>query len=65
MTGQIFATIPDPTAARSIALETYMIERFGIVEEVAAAVCFLASDNSSWTTGACLFVDGGQTAAWG
>lgn len=35
--------------------------RFGRVEEVAAAVVFLASARASWVIGACLNVDGGQS----
>ena len=62
MTGQILLATPDPAASRSAALGTYMIKRFGAPAEVAAAVCFLASDLSAWTTGSCLVVDGGQTA---
>jgi len=34
--------------------------RFGRPEEVAAAACFLASDEASFITGASLLVDGGQ-----
>ncbi|MEU5884014.1 SDR family oxidoreductase [Spirillospora sp. NPDC047279] len=62
MTNRIFAAAPDPGAARADALSTYLIKRFGDVGDVARAVCFLASDASSWTTGSCLVVDGGQTA---
>jgi NAD(P)-dependent dehydrogenase (short-subunit alcohol dehydrogenase family) len=38
--------------------------RFGELHEVANAALFLASDESSWVTGTCLFVDGGITAAY-
>ena len=38
-----------------------MLDRPGEPEEVAAAIAFLASDEASFITGTCLFVDGGQT----
>lgn len=62
MTDRILGSGPDPEGARRAALDTYVIQRFGEPHEVAAAVCFLASDASAWTTGSCLVVDGGQTA---
>ena len=40
-----------------------MLRRPGTPEEVAACILFLASDDASYVTGTCLFVDGGITAA--
>jgi len=37
------------------------IGRMGQPEEVAKAVMYFASDDSSWTTGAILAIDGGQS----
>jgi len=39
-----------------------MLKRPGTPREVAACILFLASDEASYVTGTCLFVDGGQTA---
>ena len=47
---------------RSWALGQIPLGRFGGVDEVAAAVAYLASPMSSLTTGASLLVDGGWTA---
>ena len=38
-----------------------MLKRPGTPEEVANAILFLASDEASFMTGTCVFVDGGQT----
>jgi NAD(P)-dependent dehydrogenase (short-subunit alcohol dehydrogenase family) len=38
--------------------------RFGLAEEMAKAALFLASDDSSYITGAEFLVDGGITAAY-
>ena len=40
-----------------------MLQRPGTPEEVAACILFLASDDASFVTGTCLFVDGGITVA--
>ena len=39
-----------------------MLKRPGTPRKVAACILFLASDEASYVTGTCLFVDGGQTA---
>jgi meso-butanediol dehydrogenase/(S,S)-butanediol dehydrogenase/diacetyl reductase len=41
------------------------LRRFGSPDEVANAILFLASDEASFITGACLIVDGGQRASLG
>jgi 2-keto-3-deoxy-L-fuconate dehydrogenase len=53
----------DPTAAQERAKARHPIGRFGSPEEVASAALFLASTESSFTTGGTLTVDGGWLAA--
>lgn len=45
-----------------IVVQDHFIKRLGHVDEVAFAALFLASDESSFTTGSTLMVDGGYTA---
>jgi 2-keto-3-deoxy-L-fuconate dehydrogenase len=58
-----FARQPDPEAARQHSLDRHPMGRFGTVEEVARAALFLASEESSFTTGSVLMVEGGWNAA--
>ena len=39
-----------------------VLARAGAPEEIAAAICFLASDDASYINGVCLPVDGGLSA---
>ncbi len=54
-----FARFEDPTPYVERSLSRHPLGRFGRPEEVAEAALFLASDNSSFTTGSELRVDGG------
>ena len=51
----------DPEQRRRVA-ERIPLQRFGTVEDIAAAVAFLGSDDASYITGQILHVDGGITA---
>jgi NAD(P)-dependent dehydrogenase (short-subunit alcohol dehydrogenase family) len=50
---------PDPKAAMATLVSRQPMGRLGSAEEMAAAYLFLASDDSSFTTGTALVVDGG------
>jgi NAD(P)-dependent dehydrogenase (short-subunit alcohol dehydrogenase family) len=54
---------PDPSRARSEIVAAHPIGRLAAPEEIAAAICFLLSDDASFITGANLQADGGYTAA--
>ena len=52
----------DPEGARRLYESGIPMKRYGTPEEVAEFVCFLASDASSFVTGAAFPIDGGVTA---
>jgi NAD(P)-dependent dehydrogenase (short-subunit alcohol dehydrogenase family) len=51
-----------PEAFKEAFGQDTMLKRAGTPREVAACILFLASEDASYVTGTCLFVDGGQTA---
>ncbi|MBT5663717.1 MAG: SDR family oxidoreductase [Rhodospirillaceae bacterium] len=53
----------DPDAAREYSRNRHAMKRFGRAEEIANGVVFLLSDESSFTTGEVLTIDGGWRAA--
>lgn len=57
-----FARNPDPVAAEQKSIARHPLGRLGLPEEQAKAVLFLASDDSSFTTGSRLVADGGWMA---
>ncbi|MEP7084553.1 MAG: SDR family oxidoreductase [Betaproteobacteria bacterium] len=54
--------LPDPAAARALFISRHPVGRLGRPEEVAALAAYLASDESSFMTGAALQLDGGAAA---
>jgi NAD(P)-dependent dehydrogenase (short-subunit alcohol dehydrogenase family) len=57
--GRLLAAAPDPAAARANLIARQPIGRLGTAEEVAAAICYLASPAAGYTTGTALQIDGG------
>jgi NAD(P)-dependent dehydrogenase (short-subunit alcohol dehydrogenase family) len=53
---------PDPVAAAQVLVASHLIPRMAEPREIARLVCFLASDESSFMTGAAVPIDGGAMA---
>ncbi len=56
------AAFDDPVAARADFIARQPMGRLGTVEEIAALCVYLASDESAFTTGTAVVIDGGWTA---
>jgi NAD(P)-dependent dehydrogenase (short-subunit alcohol dehydrogenase family) len=59
---ELFANAPDPAEARRLRLALIPLGRAGTTEEIAHLAAYLASDESTWVTGAAWPIDGGQSA---
>lgn len=53
---------PDPGLQERSMVATQLIDRLGRPEEIAALVCYLASDQAAFITGAAVTIDGGALA---
>jgi len=62
MGANLFANAPNPEEARRQRIGLIPVGRAGTPEEIAHLAVYLASDESTWVTGATLPIDGGQSA---
>ena len=62
LTAEVLRKAPDPEAVRRERISAHPIGRLGKPEDIAGMAVYLASDESSWVTGATLPVDGGYLA---
>lgn len=62
LTAAVLRKVPDPDAIRRERISVHPIGRLGQPEDLAGLAVYLASDESSWATGAAFPVDGGYLA---
>jgi len=62
MVSKYWEAADDPELIKSMLVGSHLIPRLGRPEEVAKLVCFLASDDASFITGASYLIDGGSLA---
>jgi NAD(P)-dependent dehydrogenase (short-subunit alcohol dehydrogenase family) len=62
LTAKVISHAPDPAFARKERIAVHPIGRLGQPEDIAGLAVYLASDESSWVTGATFPVDGGYLA---
>lgn len=62
LTAAVISKAPDPAAVRRDRTAVHPIGRLGQPEDIAGLAVYLASDESSWVTGAAFPVDGGYLA---
>jgi NAD(P)-dependent dehydrogenase (short-subunit alcohol dehydrogenase family) len=62
MVQKYFAAAEDEDALRSALIGSHLIPRLGDPQDIAELVCFLASDQAAWITGAAITIDGGSLA---
>lgn len=63
LTAAVMRKSPDPEALRRERVSVHPIGRLGKPEDIGGMAVYLASDESSWVTGATLPVDGGYLSA--
>jgi NAD(P)-dependent dehydrogenase (short-subunit alcohol dehydrogenase family) len=62
LTAAVIQQAPDPKSVRAERIRVHPIGRLGKPEDIAGLAVYLASDESSWVTGAVFPVDGGYLA---
>jgi len=62
LTAAVVSKAPDPKTVRAERIAVHPIGRLGQPEDIAGLAVYLASDDSSWVTGAAFPVDGGYLA---